>query len=558
MNNIGCLSGPVGRSRGLRRNQVNPVNPARSVPRSRNDRGLGANADARSSHIISQEGAVRKALRAGARWFRTPGMAVAAMKFAKLPVLPVAHWLLTFALLYSGVSVAQVPGVAQGIPEPEHRNVIVQLFNWRFDDVRQVIPTLRQLGYSHVHVSPPEKSNERVWQWWGRYQPVDFSRIGGPLGSEAEFREMTAAAEANGIQMLIDVVLNHTVDLNDAPPGLVRMAGNQVAEDNFPQFTPQDFHERCNVVSDATAERCWLSNNLLDLKTESAHVRQVAKDYLTKLAGLGAAGFRFDAAKHIETEFFTDVLPAVPAKYAFGELIADRAGGFGSHLSIPEMDYYDFPLVASMREAFRFGGDLRMLKNPAADGRALEGLKAVTFVRNHDIDRGQNNDHGIEDPGGRDTFGVGWDEAQHRLDRTDVNLAYAYVLGREDGLPYVFTDMNTLPSAQQDDRFDDPIIIAGVRFHNLCLADTGGVARRPDLWRIETPDAIGWQRGTDRFIVINKAADPLNINNLPTSLRAGQYKEVHTGWPMRVEADATIQHWAVPPRSSMMFVRVEF
>jgi len=25
----------------------------------------------------------------------------------------------------------RVPGVAQGIPEPEHRNVIVQLFNWR-------------------------------------------------------------------------------------------------------------------------------------------------------------------------------------------------------------------------------------------------------------------------------------------------------------------------------------------------------------------------------------------------------------------------------------------
>jgi hypothetical protein len=32
------------------------------------------------------------------------------------------------------LSFAQVPGVAQGIPDPEHRNVIVQLFNWRFDD----------------------------------------------------------------------------------------------------------------------------------------------------------------------------------------------------------------------------------------------------------------------------------------------------------------------------------------------------------------------------------------------------------------------------------------
>ena len=87
--------------------------------------------------------------------------------------------------------------------------------------------------------------------------------------------------------------------------------------------------------------------------------------------------------------------------------------------------------------------------------------------------------------------------------------------------------------------------------------ETGGVARRPDFWLIETPNAIGWQRGTDRFIVINKAADPLEINNLPTSLQAGQYKEVHTGWPMRVGADGSIQHWAVPPRSSMMFVRVD-
>jgi alpha-amylase len=468
----------------------------------------------------------------------------------------VAGLLLAAGLLYCSSVFAQESGVASGIPEPEHRNVIVQLFNWRFEDIRQAIPTLRRLGYSHVHVSPPEMSNEQVWQWWGRYQPVDFSKIDGPLGGEADFQAMTATAQANGIQIIVDVVLNHTVDLTEAPSGLVQVIGNQVVADKFPQFTPEDFHARCNVVDDATAERCWLSNNLLDLKTESPHVRQVAKDYLTKLARLGAAGYRFDAAKHIEPEFFPDVLSAVPGKYAFGELIAARSDGFGTHLSVPDMDYYDFPLVATMREAFRFGGDLRILESPADRGRALPGPKAVTFVRNHDIDRGQANDHGIDDLGGRDTFGVGWDEGQHRLDRTDVDLAYAYVLGREDGLPYVFTDMNTLPPDQQDDRFDDPLIVAGVRFHDLCLADTAGVARRPDLWRIEMPTAIGWQRGSDRFIVINKAADPFEVTNLPTSLQAGQYKEIRTGWPMQVESDGRIQHWAVPPRSAMMFVKI--
>jgi alpha-amylase len=473
-----------------------------------------------------------------------------------MSVVRSARWLLVIGLLFSGAGLAQVPGVASGIPEPEHRNVIVQLFNWRFDDIRQVIPRLADLGYSHVHVSPPQKSNEQVWQWWGRYQPIDYSTISGPLGSEAEFRAMTQAAVANGIQIIVDVVLNHTVDIKDAPPGLVVLQGNRVVADQFPQFGPEDFHERCNVDGGDTVERCWLSNDLLDLRTESPHVRQVARDYLAKLVGLGAGGFRFDAAKHIESSFFPDVLSAAPGHYAFGELIAVDRSGFGDHLGVAELDYYDFPLVATMRQAFRFGGDLRSLKDPAASGRALDGPKAVTFVRNHDIDRGQNHDHGIEDPDGRDRFGIGWDEARGEPDRTDIALAYAYILGREDGLPYVFVDMNTLPPEQQDDRLDDPAILAGIRFHNLCLAGASGVERRKDMWRVETPDAIGWQRGTDRFVAINKAASPFTISNLATSLQAGEYKEVRTGWPMRVQPDGTIQNWVVPPRNAAMFVRV--
>jgi len=69
---------------------------------------------------------------------------------------------------------------------------------------KQAIPRLKELGYSHVHVSPPQKSNERVWLWWGRYQPVDFGPIAGPLGSEAEFKAMNDAVSANGIEIVID------------------------------------------------------------------------------------------------------------------------------------------------------------------------------------------------------------------------------------------------------------------------------------------------------------------------------------------------------------------
>jgi alpha-amylase len=449
-------------------------------------------------------------------------------------------------LACSSFAFAQVPGVAPGIPDPAQRNVIVQLFNWRFDEIRQVMPTLKKLGYSHIHVSPPEKSNERVWQWWGRYQPIDFTKIEGPLGSEQDFIAMASEAKTNDMQVVVDIVLNHTVALSDAQ-GLVSMQGDSVVEYKLSEFTTADFHNRCDLS--VNVERCWLSD-LLDLKTETPHVRQAAKDYLSKLVALGAAGFRFDAAKHIEADFFPDVLSAVPGKYAFGEFITTDGHDIGSRLAFDGMDYYDFPLLATMRQAFRFGGDLRTLEAPT-NGHALPGPKAVTLVRNHDIDRGERGDRGL-DAGSVDTFGIGWNGAGQPLERTDIALAYAYILGREDGLPYVFVDMPT--ESLQDDKLDDPAIVAGIRFHNLSLAGEGGVQRRPDVWRIETQNVIGWQRGNDRFVVINKAGAQFDIVNLQTDLQPGSYTEVRSGQKMQVQANGTIQQWQVSPRSAVMFI----
>ena len=58
---------------------------------------------------------------------------------------------------------ADIDGIAAGVPQPERRNVIVQLFNWPFKKITEVLPELKELGYSHVHVSPAQVSNEHVW-----------------------------------------------------------------------------------------------------------------------------------------------------------------------------------------------------------------------------------------------------------------------------------------------------------------------------------------------------------------------------------------------------------
>jgi alpha-amylase len=269
--------------------------------------------------------------------------------------------------------------------------------------------------------------------------PTDrLSFIKGPLGTEEEFRKMNAVADQLDIKIIADAVLNHTIDLTDVPESSVTFdpTTGEVVSYDFPLLVPNDFHPRCSIDDSniESVQNCWLDNRYADLKTETARVRDIARTYLKKLVNLGVDGFRFDAAKHIEPDFFEDVLAAVPNTFAFGEVIENDPKKFPQTEAIA---FYDFPLVATMKQAFGFGGDLDALRNPAAQNRALPGSKAVTFVRNHDIDRGQAGDRGLHE-GAQDSYGIGWNGPEGDLTEADIVLAYAYIFGREGGVPYVF------------------------------------------------------------------------------------------------------------------------
>ena len=507
---------------------------------------MKANAAAAWIRLPTQLDGAQIHLRAGRRDGQS-GSTVQSLTFA-------ISWLILFWCWALYPLKANVNGVAPGVPEPKARHVIVQLFNWPFIKIKETLPDLKRLGYSHVHVSPPQQSNERVITWWGRYQPVDFSFIKGPLGTEEEFQEMNAIADALDIKIIADVVLNHTIDLTDVPVDSVTFnpATGEMVSYNFPLFTPSDFHPRCSIDDGniTSVRTCWLDNRNADLKTETARVRDIARTYLRKLVDLGVDGFRFDAAKHIEPDFFADVLAAAPNTYAFGEVIEGDPRKFPQTEAIA---FYDFPLVATMKEAFGPGGDLDLLRNPAAQHRALPGPKAVTFVRNHDIDRGQADDRGLL--GGQDTFGVGWRGPENELIEPDIVLAYAYVFGREEGLPYVFVDMEpTTEGDKRKDSFDDERLVAFIRFHNLCLDEEEGGPRPEEALDLGSENAIGWQRGKDRIVMINKSGEKLPLRNLQTTLKPGRYVEVHEGWALDVRNDGTIEEWDLPSQTAAMFV----
>jgi (1->4)-alpha-D-glucan 1-alpha-D-glucosylmutase len=75
-----------------------------------------------------------------------------------------------------------------------------------FDAVRARIPYLRDLGISHLYLSPSLQA--RAGSTHG-YDVVDPTRISQDLGGEEGFRELAAAAHAAGLGVVLDLVPNH-------------------------------------------------------------------------------------------------------------------------------------------------------------------------------------------------------------------------------------------------------------------------------------------------------------------------------------------------------------
>ncbi len=93
------------------------------------------------------------------------------------------------------------------------------------------IPYLKDLGVTAVELLPifqfdPQDCPQRLVNYWG-YSPVSFfaphqaySSRKDPLGVLDEFRDMVKALHKAGIEVILDVVYNHTAEGNDKGPTL--------------------------------------------------------------------------------------------------------------------------------------------------------------------------------------------------------------------------------------------------------------------------------------------------------------------------------------------------
>src|SRR5258706_3428862 len=111
---------------------------------------------------------------------------------------------------------------------------------------------------------------------------------------------MVTRCKTAGVDIIVDAVINHMT--NYPSPG-VGSNGTAYSKYSYPGlYDSGDFHTPCalnNYQSAANVQDCELLS-LPDLNTGLPVVRGKIAGYLIALSRLGVAGFRIDAAKHIQ------------------------------------------------------------------------------------------------------------------------------------------------------------------------------------------------------------------------------------------------------------------
>jgi len=413
-------------------------------------------------------------------------------------------------------------------------------------------------------------------EWSERYQPVSYSVARSRSGTGAEFTDMVTRCNAVGVGIIVDAVINHMT--NYPSPG-VGSNGTNYSKYEYPGlYTMSDFHAPCSVTNyqdAANVQDCELLS-LPDLNTGLASVRQKIAGYLVTLARLGVAGFRIDAAKHIQQVELDDILKRVndtltadgsPLPYVFlevsggsGEALSPRDYFGAGYSSGGAADITEFTFVGVGNKFRGINGEHISQLNPnGTPGNQfsetawgiMPSNKAVVFLQNHDT---QHN-CGISYRDGN-VFRIAnvWMLAQpYGYPSILSSYAFACPSGNSMGPPSdangwttavsCAASLETATVGQWVCEHRDPSIRNMVGFRHV-VAGTD-----INHWWDNGANAIAFSRGTKGFVAINNGATGLDTT-VASAMVPGTYRDLLTSNAIVVDATGAV-HLTLSSRSAL-------
>ena len=401
-------------------------------------------------------------------------------------------------------AITQVPVLAatleNGLADKSENGVILQAYNWSFNTIREKLPELAADGYTTIQTSPVQGTKENgrsASQWWLLYQPTNQAIGNAQLGTRDDFAALCAEAENYGIKIIVDAVLNH-------------MANNGNKDDwkgvVDPAFDRYDFYHHYGQCGEW--DNRWAVTQqgigMPDLNTQNPEVQNKAKAFLNDCIACGADGFRFDAAKHIETNkgwdagqswasnYWDNVLGGLNNKnnlFLYGEILqggADNMGAYTNYMRVTDHNY---------------GGTLRDAvanKNLYGIGNYNSGLSAsklVSYFENHDSYQDGNST---------------W------LNDYQRKMCWGILAARAGVTPMLLARPASTMGNAGDNLWQNQEVVAVNRFHNA-------MAGQNEYIRYPRRETVLIDRGTIGTAIIN-TSDGFYLDS-ETNLADGQYTD---------------------------------
>ncbi|XP_071484357.1 alpha-amylase A-like [Diadema antillarum] len=459
------------------------------------------------------------------------------------------------------------------------RTVIVHLFEWRWTDIADECENfLGPYGYAGVQVSPPMRHREYAdygYPWWQRYQPVDYT-LESRSGTELEFQEMVSRCNAAGVRVYVDAVINH---MAAAIPG---QEADMYNFDGVP-YDQSAFNVpngRCTTASgniesyqDADQVRYCNLLGLPDLDYRTEIVEESVEGYLNKLLSYGVAGFRIDAAKHMDVEEIEHLAGHHLNDCSFGgrpyfyQEVIDMGGEpIMSSDYIHSGDVTEFKYCEIIAQLGRGEQSLAEFENfPDATLGLLPSDHAFVFVDNHDNQRG----HGA----GGEILNFQSPDAYTKA--TALTLAWNYGTKRVMS-SYAFADTDQGPPSDGNGNtisptFDSTTLectgdwICEHRWRAIrnmaCFSNVAGTAA-VENWADNGNNFISFSRGGKAFFAMSNESGDVS-DTRQTGLPAGTYCDLISGEStalgcsgdvITVAADGTAQISLSPGAGSMVAI----
>ena len=163
-----------------------------------------------------------------------------------------------------------------------------------FKALQADLARIKALGTDVLYLLPihPIGEKNRKGELGSPYSIKDYDAINPELGSEAEFKDLIEATHHHGMQIMMDIVYNHT-------------SYDSVLLEKHPEFFYQnDKGEFTNRVAD------WWDITDFDY-TKDRKLYQVLTDSLVNYTKMGVDGFRFDVASFLPLDFLEEAHAAV-------------------------------------------------------------------------------------------------------------------------------------------------------------------------------------------------------------------------------------------------------